>query len=106
MIHTVGPIWRGGEHGEDDLLAACYANSLRLAHTTETITGITYPAISTGVYGFPADRAASVALRSCIQTLGELSEPRITTVLFVAFREDAAEHVRAAARKAAEQGLL
>lgn len=99
VIHTVGPIWRGGEHGEDRLLATCYANSLRLAHETSTITGIAFPAISTGVYGFPADRAAGIALRSSMETLGQLTAPRIATVLFVAFRENAAEHIRAAARE-------
>ncbi|HXK54991.1 MAG TPA: O-acetyl-ADP-ribose deacetylase, partial [Hyphomicrobiales bacterium] len=61
VIHTVGPVWRGGEFGEDALLAGCYRNSLALAaaHRLETIA---FPAISTGVYGFPAHRAAMIAV--------------------------------------------
>src|SRR5215204_5629947 len=54
IIHTVGPVWRGGTHGEDDLLAACYRHSLSLA-LREKIRSIAFTAISTGVYGFPMD---------------------------------------------------
>ena len=63
VIHTVGPVWRGGGHGEDDLLAACYRNSLALAaaHGVQTIA---FPAISTGVYGFPVERAAPIAVKT------------------------------------------
>ncbi len=63
VIHTVGPVWHGGGHGEDDLLAACYRNSLALAveHGVQTIA---FPAISTGVYGFPVDRAAPIAVET------------------------------------------
>ena len=62
VIHAVGPIWRGGDHGEDDLLASCYRESLALAgrHGIHTIA---FPAISTGAYGFPAERAARIAVR-------------------------------------------
>lgn len=61
VIHTVGPIWRGGKDGEDDLLANCYRNSLALAdqHGAQTIA---FPSISTGVYSFPVERAARVAV--------------------------------------------
>ena len=62
VIHTVGPVWQGGKHGEDDLLAACYVRSLALA-ANRSIHTIAFPAISTGAYGFPADRAASIAVR-------------------------------------------
>ncbi len=63
VIHTVGPVWRGGGHGEKELLAACYRNSLALAaeHGLRTIA---FPAISTGAYGFPPDLAAAIALRT------------------------------------------
>ena len=63
VIHTVGPVWHGGDRNEDALLAGCYRNSLSLAcaHGLKTIA---FPAISTGVYGFPADRAAMIAVKT------------------------------------------
>src|SRR5438876_5758178 len=60
VIHTVGPVWQGGNHGEDELLAACYRHSMSLA-LREKIRSIAFPAISTGAYGFPLDRAATIA---------------------------------------------
>ncbi len=63
VIHTVGPVWRGGRHGERALLASCYDSVLRLASEPEReITSIAIPAISTGVYGFPAREAARIAV--------------------------------------------
>jgi O-acetyl-ADP-ribose deacetylase (regulator of RNase III) len=62
VIHTVGPVWRGGGHSEDELLAACYRNSLTLARDTG-VRSIAFPAISTGAYGFPSERACKIALR-------------------------------------------
>lgn len=62
VIHTVGPIWQGGEQGESALLAACYRNSLRLA-VAQGVRTIAFPAISCGVYGYPLDQAAQIALR-------------------------------------------
>ena len=61
VIHTVGPIWRGGDNGEDELLASCYRNSLELA-VENGIKTIAFPSISTGAYGFPLERAAGIAL--------------------------------------------
>ncbi len=62
VIHTVGPIWRGGTHDEDRLLADCYRNSLRLA-VENGVHSIAFPAISTGAYGFPIERGAKIAVR-------------------------------------------
>lgn len=63
VIHTVGPIWNGGKSGERDKLRACYTNSLRLA-TENGLQSIAFPCISTGVYRFPADEAAKIAVES------------------------------------------
>ena len=60
VIHTVGPVWRGGGHGEDELLASCYRNSLELA-TKTSLNTIAFSSISTGAYGFPVQRAAKIA---------------------------------------------
>jgi O-acetyl-ADP-ribose deacetylase (regulator of RNase III) len=62
VIHTVGPVWRGGAHGEADLLANCYRNSLALARA-QGLTSIAFPAISCGVYGYPIEQAAAIAVR-------------------------------------------
>jgi O-acetyl-ADP-ribose deacetylase (regulator of RNase III) len=64
VIHTVGPVWNGGDQGEDELLASCYRNSLALA-AKHRVQSIAFPAISTGVYSFPKDRAAGIAWREC-----------------------------------------
>jgi O-acetyl-ADP-ribose deacetylase (regulator of RNase III) len=63
IIHTVGPVWRGGTAGEDDLLASCYRRSLALANEAG-LASIAFPAISTGIFGFPAARAAALAVRT------------------------------------------
>ncbi|MBD2023236.1 O-acetyl-ADP-ribose deacetylase [Leptolyngbya sp. FACHB-711] len=86
VIHTVGPVWRGGSYGEDQLLAQCYQNSLRLA-LGYNIRSIAFPAISTGVYGFPLDRATQIALSETLNFLSQ--EPRIDRVIFVCFSESA-----------------
>jgi len=70
VIHTVGPVWHGGNHGEDELLAQCYNNSLALA-VAHDLQSIAFPAISTGVYGFPFDRAARIALRTMADFLAQ-----------------------------------
>nr|WP_295378381.1 O-acetyl-ADP-ribose deacetylase [Pseudoxanthomonas sp.] len=61
VIHTVGPVWRGGDHGEAALLASCYRRSLQLART-HRLRSIAFPCISTGVFGFPAEPAARIAV--------------------------------------------
>ena len=63
IFHAVGPVWRGGEHGEDDLLASCYRRSLELAREHQA-KSIAFPAISTGIYGFPSERAARIAVET------------------------------------------
>lgn len=63
VIHAVGPVWRGGAENENALLAACYRNSLELAHR-HRLRSIAFPAISTGIFGFPPDRAADIAVRT------------------------------------------
>ena len=68
VIHTVGPIWRGGSWGEADELAACYRNSLRLAEA-QGIKIIAIPAISCGVYGYPPEQAAGIAIANCTAAL-------------------------------------
>jgi len=62
VIHAVGPVWRGGQNNEDELLASCYGNSLILA-VDNGLKSIAFPAISTGIYGFPLERATVIALR-------------------------------------------
>jgi O-acetyl-ADP-ribose deacetylase (regulator of RNase III) len=63
VFHAVGPVWQGGDHGEDDLLAHCYRRCLELAYEYD-VSSIAFPAISTGVYRFPADRAARIATQT------------------------------------------
>jgi O-acetyl-ADP-ribose deacetylase len=82
IIHTVGPIWNGGKKGEADKLRACYSNSLRLA-AESGLQSIAFPCISTGVYRFPADKAAEIAVETAQAFLQTPSS--IQTVIFCCF---------------------
>lgn len=84
VIHTVGPVWRGGTNGERDLLASCYQRSLELA-VAHQCTTVAFPNISTGVYGFPKDEAARIAVATVSGFLQ--TAPGIDKVLFVCFDE-------------------
>ena len=82
VIHTVGPVWRDGEHGEDKLLASCYRSCFALA-AQHGIRTIAFPSISTGAYGFPMDRAAGIAVRETIGFLERnASVERVRLVCF------------------------
>mgnify|MGYP001319148425 CR=1 FL=1 len=84
VIHTVGPIWRGGNAGEDELLASCYRSSLQLA-VENNIKTIAFPSISTGAYRFPLERAAKIAIREITQFLND--NDSIDKVIMVCFDE-------------------
>jgi len=86
VIHTVGPVWRGGKHGEAELLADAYRNSLKLA-VSKGIRTISFPAISTGAYGYPMEEAAEVALKTVRDFLED--EDKLDEVVFVLFTESA-----------------
>jgi O-acetyl-ADP-ribose deacetylase len=96
VIHAVGPVWHGGNHGEDKLLASCYRRSIGLCQANG-LTSIAFPAISTGVYHFPADRAAGIAVATTTEALP--SAPALERVIFCCFsRESARLHERAMTR--------
>lgn len=86
VIHTVGPVWHGGKHGEDELLANCYRNSLALAEQHGLAT-IAFPSISTGVYRFPVDRAVRIALREVLEFFR--NNRHVQKVTLVCFGADA-----------------
>lgn len=95
VIHTVGPVWRGGAANEDELLARCYRTSLALA-VAHGLQSIAFPAISTGIYGFPRERAATIAVAETRRHLA--AAPTIERVVFACFdRETLALYRRALA---------
>lgn len=83
VFHAVGPVWHGGGHHEDELLAGCYRRGLELAKEHDA-KSIAFPAISTGVYGFPSERAAKIAIEAVRKHVGESG---VEEVLFVCFDE-------------------
>ena len=93
VIHTVGPVWQGGESNERALLTRCYQNALQLAAANDCQT-IAFPAISTGVYGFPADEAAKIAVKTISKVLEDM--PDIETVYLVAFSDESERLLREA----------
>ncbi len=92
VIHTVGPIWRGGTAGEDRLLRSCYWNVMKLAEQHE-VKSIAFPSISTGAYGYPIERAARIAVRT-IQDYAQESQ-KVNSVVFVCYsKSDVAVYER------------
>lgn len=91
VIHSVGPVWRGGENDEDKLLASCYTTSLNIANQLK-LKSIAFPNISTGVYGFPKDRAAKIV----VETLKSYSNPEmsITEAIIVCFDDENLEYYK------------
>ena len=85
IIHTVGPVWRGGTHGEPELLASCYRRAIELADENG-IASLAFPSISTGIYGYPIELAANVAVRTVRTALAE--SPAIREVIFCCFSSD------------------
>lgn len=88
VIHTVGPVWRGGASGEDELLARCYRNAMRLAHENG-VRSIALPSISTGVYGYPVHLAADIAWFELHEAAARY--PQIETIRVVAFSRETLE---------------
>jgi O-acetyl-ADP-ribose deacetylase (regulator of RNase III) len=88
VIHAVGPVWNGGGRGEDELLASCYARAIALCQAN-SLGSIAFPAISTGVYRFPPDRAADIAVRTTVNALS--SAPALSRVIFCCYSPDSAK---------------
>jgi O-acetyl-ADP-ribose deacetylase len=96
VIHTVGPVWHDGNHGEDEQLASCYRRCLAIAEQYEIRT-IAFPAISTGVYGFPPERAAKIAVK---QVKAFLENPSsVEAVMFVCFNRQTYDGYRSAVKE-------
>ncbi len=85
VIHTVGPVWMGGGHGEAEILSACHRNAIALAADLGCAS-VAFPAISTGVFGYPREQAASVAMRATQEALA--TQATVELVRFVLFDED------------------
>ncbi len=101
VIHTVGPVYRGGKHGEPETLASCYRESIRIADD-HALRSLAFPAISTGAYGYPLSEAASIAITSVVDALPSTSH--VTLVRFVLFDDRALRSYRATAEKLRHPG--
>jgi O-acetyl-ADP-ribose deacetylase (regulator of RNase III) len=99
VIHTVGPVWHGGMHGEPELLAEAYRNSLRLA-VSKGLKTVAFPSISTGAYGYPIEKASRVALKTVKQFLER--EDKLDKVIFVLFTSHDMEIYKEAAKETCE----
>jgi O-acetyl-ADP-ribose deacetylase len=97
VFHAVGPVYRGGNHGEPELLAACYRKCLELAEQRGAVT-VSFPAISTGVYGYPLEEAAQIAVREVVSHL-ERPDVRLSEAVFVLFGRQAYETYAAVVKK-------
>jgi O-acetyl-ADP-ribose deacetylase (regulator of RNase III) len=93
VIHAVGPVWRGGDHGEPELLASCHRRAIKLA-AQHGDTKVAFPAISTGVYGYPLQLAAAVAIEATAQALDD--HPEVDEARFWLFGDAAYEPFEAA----------
>jgi O-acetyl-ADP-ribose deacetylase len=98
VIHAVGPVWRGGAAGEDDALASCYRRAIALCQAN-SLASVAFPAISTGVYRFPADRAARIAVTTTIEALTDGGGP--VRIIFCCFSDQSARLHAAALAQAA-----
>ena len=87
VIHAVGPVWNGGNRGEDEALASCYRRAIELCQT-HGLASIAFPAISTGVYRFPTDRAADIAVSTTVEALA--TAPAVSRIIFCCFSNDSA----------------
>jgi O-acetyl-ADP-ribose deacetylase (regulator of RNase III) len=97
VIHAVGPVWHGGGEREDLALASCYRRSIEIA-ALHGLTSVAFPAISTGVYHFPAERAARIAVASTIEALA--AAPAVRRIVFCCFSEQSARLHRQALSEA------
>jgi O-acetyl-ADP-ribose deacetylase len=96
VIHAVGPVWNGGGRGEDDLLASCYRRSIEICEK-HGLASVAFPAISTGIYRFPADRAAQIAVSTTVDALP--AAPSLRRLIFCCFSRDGATlHAKALAQ--------
>jgi len=99
VIHTVGPVWRDGNHDEDQLLGSCYRSSLQVADHLG-VRSIAFPAISTGIYGFPKERAARIALKEVLEYSGPVER-----ILFVCFDAETAAIYRKLLKQPSPESL-